>query len=209
LRANDRRTIACNGAGGRVGFEINAYRAGPLMRVVRHVEFCMHWSLVRPDERCAARLIQQVGGSFTLAGPWPFVSHINSLWVRETSIQDDQLVSLGELSDLEGAELGYTNLSDGGITGLPRYRRLKYIFLWGTRITDTSLETLTQMPWLRLVNVSQTAITHGGFKTLCTLLPNCLISHTEFGVCFRNSTGPEARGAWARSGEQRDAQESR
>ncbi len=26
-------TIACNGAGGRVGFEINASRAGPLMRV--------------------------------------------------------------------------------------------------------------------------------------------------------------------------------
>ena len=32
----DRRiTIACNGAGGRVGFEINTYLAGPLMRVVR------------------------------------------------------------------------------------------------------------------------------------------------------------------------------
>ena len=29
-----RRTIACNGAGGRVGFEINASRAGPLMRNV-------------------------------------------------------------------------------------------------------------------------------------------------------------------------------
>jgi hypothetical protein len=27
-------TIACNGAGGRVGFEINAFRAGPLMRSV-------------------------------------------------------------------------------------------------------------------------------------------------------------------------------
>jgi hypothetical protein len=30
-----RRTIASNGAGGRVGFEINAFRAGPLMRSVR------------------------------------------------------------------------------------------------------------------------------------------------------------------------------
>jgi hypothetical protein len=27
-------TIACNGAGGRVGFDINASRAGPLMRTV-------------------------------------------------------------------------------------------------------------------------------------------------------------------------------
>ncbi|MDX1930517.1 MAG: hypothetical protein SFV81_28595, partial [Pirellulaceae bacterium] len=31
-----RVTIACNGAGGRVGFEINASRAGPLMRNVHH-----------------------------------------------------------------------------------------------------------------------------------------------------------------------------
>jgi hypothetical protein len=29
-----RVTIACNGAGGRVGFEINTLRVGPLMRVV-------------------------------------------------------------------------------------------------------------------------------------------------------------------------------
>ncbi len=28
------RTNACNGTGGRVGFEINAYFAGPLMRDV-------------------------------------------------------------------------------------------------------------------------------------------------------------------------------
>jgi hypothetical protein len=38
IDAKRRITIACNGAGGRVGFEINAYRAGPLMRVVEAVE---------------------------------------------------------------------------------------------------------------------------------------------------------------------------
>ena len=30
---------ACNGAGGRVGFEVNAYRAGPLMRSVPRLKF--------------------------------------------------------------------------------------------------------------------------------------------------------------------------
>ncbi len=30
------RTIACNRAGGRVGFAINASRAAPLMRAVQH-----------------------------------------------------------------------------------------------------------------------------------------------------------------------------
>ena len=33
-----RRIIARNGAGGRVGFEINAYRADPLMRGDRLLE---------------------------------------------------------------------------------------------------------------------------------------------------------------------------
>lgn len=33
-----RITIACNGAGGRVGFEINTYRAGPLMRDVTRLK---------------------------------------------------------------------------------------------------------------------------------------------------------------------------
>ena len=33
LIAKSCRTIACNGAGGRVGFDVNTSRAGPLMRV--------------------------------------------------------------------------------------------------------------------------------------------------------------------------------
>jgi len=36
-RANKKITIACNGAGGRVGFETNASRAGPMMRNVRQI----------------------------------------------------------------------------------------------------------------------------------------------------------------------------
>ncbi len=40
-------TIACNGAGGRVGFEIKAYRAGPLMRTVLR----LNRSSIMPDSR--------------------------------------------------------------------------------------------------------------------------------------------------------------
>lgn len=35
-------TIASNGAGGRVGLEIETSRAGPLMRVVIRTELCHH-----------------------------------------------------------------------------------------------------------------------------------------------------------------------
>jgi hypothetical protein len=40
-------TIACNGAGGRVGFEINAFRAGPLMRSVIRLSIMKHFSPLR------------------------------------------------------------------------------------------------------------------------------------------------------------------
>jgi len=38
-------TNACNGAGGRVGFEIKAYRAGPLMRNVRPKSLELLWGV--------------------------------------------------------------------------------------------------------------------------------------------------------------------
>ena len=38
--AANARTIAFNGAGGRAGFDINAFRAGPLMRSVPAVKTC-------------------------------------------------------------------------------------------------------------------------------------------------------------------------
>lgn len=161
----------------------------------------MHWSLVRPDERPAARTIRRVGGKFMLEGSLPFKSHISSVWARETGIQDGDMLNLGHLPRLNGAELGYTELTDRGIARICDYPNLEYVFLWGTRITDRTIETLTKMPWLRLVNVSHTQVTRHGFDTLRESLENCLVSHTEFGTVFREFNAPDSYSAWIESGE--------
>ena len=169
----------------------------------------MHWSLVRPDERCAARAIRQVGGEFSLDGRLPFKSHISYLWVRETCIDDDVFLGLGHLPQLNAAELGYTKLTDRGIARIRDFPNLNYVFLWGTRITDRSVDTLIQMPWLRLVNVSHTDITKHGFDRLRESLGNCLVSHVEFGTMFQDADAPESYAAWIDSGEPCDEPKSR
>ena len=169
----------------------------------------MHWSLVRRDERRAARMIRRVGGEFTLDGWFPFKSHISYFWVRETSIDDDALLDLGNLPRLKAAELGYTKLTDRGIARIRDFPNLEYVFLWGTRITDRSVETLIQMPWLRLINVSHTNITRRGFDRLRESLDNCLVSHLEFGTMFREMEAPESYAAWIDSGEPSDEPKSR
>ena len=161
----------------------------------------MHWSIVRPDERSAARMIRRLGGWFMLDGPLPFESNISSFWVRETGIEDDDLLNLGQLPELNAAELGYTQLTDRGIARIRDYQSLEYVFLWGTRITDRAIGTLIQMPWLRLVNVSHTQITRGGFDKLRESLANCLVSHTEFGTMFRDTAAPESYSAWLETGD--------
>ena len=50
-RNQRRTTIACNGAGGGVGFEIIASRAGPLLQVVRPGNY----SILGGDESLAGR----------------------------------------------------------------------------------------------------------------------------------------------------------
>lgn len=156
----------------------------------------MHWSLTRTDERQAARSIKHLGGRFCLDGPWPFRSRIMSMRLRETSVLDEHIAELGELTGLKTADLGYTKLTDRGVGFLPRYRSLQYIFLWGTRITDQSIESLIRMPWIRLVNVSATGITRAGFNRLRKSLPIALVSHQQFGVYFHDAVAPEAYGVW-------------
>jgi hypothetical protein len=167
----------------------------------------MHWVFARADERKACRIVSKCGGFCAFSGPIPLVSHVRSLWVRGTPVTDSDLASLGPLRELSAAELGYSGVTDRGAASLLNYPSLKYVFLWGTKITDETVSVLAKMSWLRLVNVSDTHVTQSGFDELKQALPNCLVSHSEFGAFFRGIDGPEARRAWIKCGEQCDQPE--
>jgi hypothetical protein len=164
----------------------------------------MHWVFARADERKACRIISRCGGSCKHGGRIPFVSHVRLLWVRGTAVTDGDIASLGPLLELSAAELGYSGVTDRGAASLLNYPSLKYVFLWGTKITDETVSVLAKMSGLRLVNLSDTGVTQGGFDELKQALPNCLVSHSEFGAFFRGIAGPDARHAWVKSGEQCD-----
>lgn len=156
----------------------------------------MHWVFARTDERKACRIISKCGGFCTHGGRIPFVSHVHSFWVRNTTVTDIDLESLGPLRELSAAELGYSGLTDRGAASLLKYPSLKYVLLWGTKITDATVSVLARMDWLQLVNVSDTSVTRRGFDELKRALPNCLVSHSEFGEVFRGIAAPDACSAW-------------
>jgi hypothetical protein len=150
----------------------------------------MHWLFARPDERRACRIVSKCGGFCTFGGRIPFVSHVHSLWVRETPVTDNDSTSLGPLPGLKAAELGYSGVADRGAAALLNYPSLKYVFLWGTKITDATVSVLVQMFWLRMLTVSDTCVTRRGFDELKQVLPHCLVSHSEFGTYFRGIAAP-------------------
>jgi hypothetical protein len=150
----------------------------------------MHWLFARPDERRACRIVSKCGGFCTFGGPIPFVSHVRSLWVRDTPVTDTDISSFGPLPELKAAELGYSGVADRGAASLLNYPSLEYVFLWGTKITDATVSVLAQMSWLQMLNVSDTCVTRRGFGELKQALPKCLLIHSEFGTFFRGVAAP-------------------
>lgn len=172
----------------------------------------MNWVFARPEERKACRIVSKCGGFCTFSGPIPFVSRVRALWVRGTPVTDDDISSLGPLPELNGAELGYSGLTDRGAASLLNYPSLKFVFLWGSKITDETVSVLVQMALLRLVNVSETGVTRRGFDELKQALPNCLVSHSEFGRFFRGTAAPfasDAYSAWTSSTAESDSESPR
>ena len=55
----------------------------------------MHWLFTRPEERNACRRVKRLGGSFVVFGCIPFTSHVTSVYLRETTVVDDEPNILG------------------------------------------------------------------------------------------------------------------
>lgn len=118
------------------------------------------------------------------------------VYLRNSSIGDDDLIAFPSLRRLWTLELSGAPITDRGVASLARHSELAYLFLAFTEITDASISHLAAMKRLAMLNVTGTQLTHAGFKDLCRLLPDCLITHSEFGKQFRAIAGTEAESAW-------------
>jgi Leucine Rich repeat len=89
----------------------------------------------------------------------------------EIILSDDTLASLGALTHLESLALSHTSMDDAGLGHLERLRHLKTLSLMKTHVTDAGLLHLKGMSGLRWLSLWYTSVTEAGIRDLRKSLP--------------------------------------
>lgn len=91
------------------------------------------------------------------------------LHCERSTVSDDQLVHLENLSALRLLDLSGTPVGDAGLVHLRRLDRLESLYLWNTRVSDEGLVSVGLMTSLRLLGLGGTAVTDAGLLHLRSL----------------------------------------
>jgi hypothetical protein len=94
------------------------------------------------------------------------LSRLESLWLHETGVSDAGLVSLKDLKQLRGLNLGQTRVSDRGLEHLQGLGQLECLYLSGTAISDAGLRFLKGLTKLRELHLRWTRVTDAGLENL-------------------------------------------
>jgi len=95
-----------------------------------------------------------------------------SLELTGTSITDEGIAHIANLSTLETLQLNNTDLTDAGLIHLGRLERLETLGLLGVDITDTGLATIAgSLPSLGTLNVMATNVTRAGSRAFVQQRP--------------------------------------
>ncbi|MFO7900267.1 MAG: SUMF1/EgtB/PvdO family nonheme iron enzyme [Planctomycetota bacterium] len=98
------------------------------------------------------------------------LAHLRSLSLGWTPVSDFGLTHIAKLKALEALSLPRTAVTDTGIASLGKLPRLKSLDLRSTSVTDRVLKTLRDMPALRGVNLGGTKVSERGRKEMAALL---------------------------------------
>lgn len=95
------------------------------------------------------------------------------LWLNlgRTTVTNEGLKIIAQLSSLRQLHLGYTSVNDDGLKQLASLAQLRYLNLVGTPITDKGLAHLVALKKLQKIFLYQTQVTAGGIKDLATRVP--------------------------------------
>ena len=92
-------------------------------------------------------------------------------------ITDAWLRPIGKLPRLEILRLGYSHVTDVGMSRLEGLTCLRELDLSGTRVTDAGLEHLKGLTQLRKLDLRFAEVTAQGVNKLREALPKCEIQH--------------------------------
>ena len=95
------------------------------------------------------------------------------IWLNlsRTSISDENIKSIAELSSLRRLNLEHTAISDLGVQSLLPLPNLIYLNVIGTKVTDGGIAHLSAAKKLKKLFIYQTSITRAGFEKLHTVSP--------------------------------------
>ena len=153
-----RVTIACNGAGGRVGFEINASRAGPLMRTVLSLEievtFTTEWKITKGT--CSKTFFaHQIDEPSDRTDAIEFFQ-ANDCGVYRICPISDEIWAMSEEAANSFLSRNPTPQQIGSL----------YIRSRTRTFTDSDLALLRLLPELRQLHILSTAVTDAGIQNI-------------------------------------------
>ena len=121
--------------------------------------------------------IATVGGAYgeTYVGPvwlpdivvhWRWFCRPSHIYLEETSVEDQDLGSLGGMTQITHIDLTDTRISDDGLAKLTNLPKLEKLILTGTQVTDAGLMSLTQSTRPQILVLKNTRITDKGLSQI-------------------------------------------
>src|SRR5258708_34559514 len=105
----------------------------------------------------------------TILKELPKLKGLKMLFFSNSRMKDAILKAAGECKKLEYLDLGLTLITDEGLKELAGLNNLKTLGLDGTRITDESLKYIAQIKNLESLKITRTRITGSGFEELAVM----------------------------------------
>jgi hypothetical protein len=121
------------------------------------------------------RLVREEADDAKIGSIGAIADHIAQLDLSKTSVTDAGLGGVGKLKRLVRLDLNQTKVTDAGIAALKGLENLTYLNLYGTEVTDAGLETLKSMKNLKSLYLWQSKATDQGVKKLQAALPQAKI----------------------------------
>lgn len=97
------------------------------------------------------------------------------LKINNTSIGDDALPQIAQLTSLTRLDISHTHITDKGLQSLLPLQNLDYLNLVGTGITEKGLLQLKTLPKLKLVYIYQTNVNKAVYPQLKSNFPKATI----------------------------------
>jgi internalin A len=103
---------------------------------------------------------------------------LRGLWLPQAAVTDDEMAIIGSFTNLEFLQLDGSNVTDRGFAHVANLKKLTILdmSLTGTKLTDSSIETLAGFQSLKSLNLDRSRMSPAGIERLKRALPKARIS---------------------------------